>query len=163
MFHVKPMYKYNFSIAELTKSGTAAKLGMPNTPTASDVANMWELIETCLQPAREKYGAPIRITSGFRSKEVNRVVGGSTMSQHCTGEAADMVGLNNTPQQLKEIARACLDVAAFDQLILETNSKGVSWVHISHKARGTQRREVLIYTHGRYSRVTVAEFLNAIE
>ena len=78
----------NFSLNELTKSDTATRHDIDNTPTMQVIENLQDLVDNVLQPLREKFG-PIVVTSGYRSPAVNTKIGGSTTSDHCHGYAAD--------------------------------------------------------------------------
>lgn len=79
-----------FTIKELSHSDTAVARGIDNTPTGEAVHNLTELVENVLDPLREKYGKPIRVSSGYRSAVLNRSVNGATSSQHRLGQAADI-------------------------------------------------------------------------
>ena len=76
-----------FTVDEMCKTNT----GLANVPTKEESDNLVFLIEKLLDPARQKLGLPIKISSGFRSQAVNRRVGGVFNSQHTKGEAADAV------------------------------------------------------------------------
>ena len=82
-----------FSLGELTHSDTAVSLGIDNTATAEAVPLMVELIDRVLDPIREHWGLPIRVTSGYRSPELNEEVGGVEESWHMQGCAADITAL----------------------------------------------------------------------
>ena len=111
--------------------------GIDNTPTGEAVHNLTELVENVLDPLREKYGKPIRVSSGYRSAVLNRSVNGATSSQHRLGQAADItVGSKEGNRRLFEIIRKELP---FDQLIDE---KDFSWVHVSFR-KGKNRKQVL--------------------
>lgn len=112
-------------------------MGIDNYPTAEAIHNLTKLVENVLDPLREKYGKPIRISSGYRSAILNRSVNGATSSQHRLGEAADItVGSKEENRKLFEIIRLELP---FDQLIDE---KDFSWVHVSFR-EGRNRKQVL--------------------
>ena len=124
-----------FTIKELSRSSTAEKLGIDNTPTPEIRAKLNILI-SALDKIREQYGKPIFVTSGYRCPELNKAVGGVNSSQHVKGEAADLVGRNdNETRKIFETAKA---LGNFDQLLYEKNSKGNIWVHISYKASGNR-------------------------
>ena len=78
----------NFSLQELTKSDTAIRHDIDNTPSLQVIDNLQDLVDNVLQPLREKFG-PVVVTSGYRSPAVNTKIGGSTTSDHCHGYAAD--------------------------------------------------------------------------
>lgn len=126
-----------FSIEELTRSATAQAHGIDNTPTPGIRANLDALVRNVLDPLREAWGAPITVTSGYRSPQLNKAVGGATGSQHMLGEAADIsVGSKADNRRLFDLVQK-LELP-FDQLIDE---KGFQWIHISYGSR--RRRQVL--------------------
>ena len=55
-----------FTISELTRSATAAREGIDNSPPQAAVDNMKRLINTVLNPARQQLKAPIYVNSGYR-------------------------------------------------------------------------------------------------
>lgn len=129
-----------FTMNELTASATAKRLGIPNVPTLREAENLRLLVENVLDPLREAWGAPIIVTSGYRSKLLNETVGGAANSQHTTGMAADIRTLSDLPQdneRLFDLARR-MDLP-FDQLIDEYR---YNWVHISY-SRYSMRKQVL--------------------
>ena len=131
-----------FTIKELSNSQTAKKLGIDNTPTPEIRVKLNTLI-SALDKIREQYGKPITVTSGYRCPELNRAVGGAAnpdgtpKSQHCKGEAADIVGENKT--ETKKIFDIAKELGNYDQLLFETNKGGSVWVHISYKATGNRK------------------------
>ena len=123
----------NFSLQELTKSDSAIRHGIDNKPPAEVIANLQNLVDNVLQPLRDKFGA-IAVTSGYRSPELNRKIGGSTTSHHCHGFAADfeVLGMDN-----RELAIYIRDNLKFTQLILEFYTHGIpdsGWVHCAFDA-----------------------------
>ena len=126
----------NFSLAELTKTNVRQ---FDNTPSMQVIENLQVLVDNVLQPIRNKFGQ-VTVTSGYRSPEVNKAIGGSATSDHCFGFAADfeVAGVDN-----KELARWVADNLKFKQLILEFYTKGVpdsGWVHVSYdKTNLTQK------------------------
>ena len=122
-----------FTIAELTRTNHSEN----NIPDAEEVNNLATLVERVLDPAREEFGEPIKVTSGFRSQEVNRLVGGAKSSQHCKGQAADLTCSDN-----KKLFRILAEME-FDQLIYEFGDENQpSWVHVSY-VLGANRNEIL--------------------
>tara|TARA_R100000995_G_scaffold65050_1_gene34107 strand:- start:1297 stop:1731 length:435 start_codon:yes stop_codon:yes gene_type:complete len=114
----------NFTLEELTASGTAARLGINNTPNAVEISNLRRLAYM-LQELRDMFDAPIFINSGFRNKELNQAVGSSSSSQHLKACAADIRVSGYTP---REAVRKIIDSGiSYDQVICEYDS----WVHIS--------------------------------
>ena len=131
----------NFSLQELTKSETAIRKGIDNTPDDVIISNLTTLCNMVLQKVRDCHGSVI-ITSAYRSSELNKAIGGSTTSDHCKGCAADfeVPGLDN-----KELARWIIDNLTFKQLILEFYEEGnpnSGWVHCSFE-EGENNNQVL--------------------
>ena len=103
----------NFSLKEMLVTST----GIPNVPTDKEIDNMKTLAVKILQPLREYMNRPIIVTSGYRSYDVNKRVGGSKTSQHCKGEAADITAGTRTLNKIMyEFIRDNLE---YDQLIIE--------------------------------------------
>ena len=123
----------NFSLNELTKSETGSRNGIFNTPSALVIEKLQALTDNILQPLRDKFG-PVIVTSGYRSPEVNKAIGGSTTSHHCFGYAADfeVLGMDN-----RELALYIRDNLKYTQLILEFYQSGIAdsgWCHCSYDA-----------------------------
>jgi zinc D-Ala-D-Ala carboxypeptidase len=112
----------NFTLSEMTKSETALRFGMDNTPTSSEIENLRILCENVLQPVRNYYGMGVKVNSGFRHPLVNAKVNGSATSDHCKGFAADIEipGIANA-----DLAEWIKDNCEFRQLILEFYTVGV--------------------------------------
>jgi zinc D-Ala-D-Ala carboxypeptidase len=132
----------NFSMAEFTKSQTAERKGIDNTPQGEHLEAAKELFENVVQKVRDHFG-PTVINSGYRCPELNEAVGGSAKSQHCHGEAADIEvpGVANA-----DVANWIVDNLDFDQVILEFYKPGIpdsGWVHVSYKADGSNRKRPL--------------------
>ena len=126
-----------FTIKELCNSNTANSLKLDNTPNEEETNNLVQLVENILDPAREAWGKPIIVNSGFRNKELNSKVGGSKTSQHTLGQAADItVGNPTDNKKLFELIQKL--ALPFDQLIDEYNYK---WVHVSYGPKN--RRQIL--------------------
>ena len=131
----------NFSLQELTKSDTAIRKSIDNTPSNEALSNLTTLCNMVLQKVRHSHGA-VTVTSGYRSPELNRAIGGSTTSDHCKGCAADfeVPGLDN-----KQLALWIIDNLTFKQLILEFYKDGQpnsGWVHCSFE-EGENNNQVL--------------------
>ena len=138
----------NFSLPELTKSDTALRLDMDNTPNAVQVENLKTLCEKVLQPVRDHFGKGVKVNSGFRHPQVNEAVGGSKTSDHCKGMAADIEipGVANG-----DLAQWIVDNLEFRQVILEFYTPGVSdsgWVHVSFNPEDN-KKQVLTATKQR--------------
>ena len=130
-----------FNLNEMTRSATAKRLGIDNTPDKQAERNLVALVEKVLDPLRKLYGKPIVVTSGYRSPALNRAVGGARASQHCTGEAADIRSLSDTREDNMELLRVLLGSGlVFDQIICEfPDGKGrPDWIHVSYKRIGNR-------------------------
>lgn len=151
----------NFVLSEFTKSATAERLGIDNTPQGEHLENLQNVVDNICQPVREHFDKPVIITSGYRSPELNEVIGGSSSSQHCKGEAVDfeIAGVSN-----KALAEWVSENCEYDQLILEfynpTEGENSGWVHASLRMDGNNRKQKLIaYKNGRSTRyVQVDDF-----
>jgi zinc D-Ala-D-Ala carboxypeptidase len=129
----------HLSLSEVIRSESAKRNGISNMPTPEHIENFKILAAKVFEPIREHFGVPIRISSGYRSKELNKCVGGSSTSQHSSGEAID-IDQDYTTITNKQVFEYIKDNLTFDQLI---NEFDYSWVHVSYKANGKQRGEVL--------------------
>lgn len=127
----------NFSFSEFQRSPRAAEAGINNIiPTRAISLAVRELVETVLQPLRDRMGTPIIVNSGYRCPALNKLVNGAKNSQHMKGEAADIRSPFYRPV---DIARVILqDELPFDQVILYNG-----FVHVSHRHGGPQRGRVL--------------------
>ena len=92
-----------FTLRELTKSPTADRLKIDNTPDEKTKKNLIELVDTVLDPLREAYGHPIIVTSGYRCPKLNSAVGGVKNSQHVLGQAADIRSVSDSVKDNKAI------------------------------------------------------------
>ena len=106
----------NFSLLELTKSQTAERKGIDNTPSGDHQDNLKKLCENVLQPVRDHFEQVVSVSSGYRSPELCTAIGSKITSQHARGEAADfeIFGVSN-----KELADWIHYNTNYDQLILE--------------------------------------------
>ena len=128
----------NFTLAEFTKSQTATRRGIDNTPEGEHLEAAKELFENVVQAVRDHFGLTV-INSGYRGPELNEAVGGSAKSQHCNGEAVDIECPGNSNY---DVAKWIEDNLDFDQLILEFYTPGIpdsGWVHVSYKPEGNRK------------------------
>lgn len=142
----------NFTIAEMVQSSTADRLKISNNPPASVRVHLTETITLleCIRAEWEEYceryslGTPaIRISSGYRSPELNKAVGGVKNSAHVEGYAADLQPVNGKQDEFEKFFATEFSHMgyAFDQIIIE-KSKTSRWVHVGYKrADGKQRRQ----------------------
>ena len=132
----------NFTLKELTKSDTATRLGIDNTPDDATIENLKLLCEMVLQPVREYFGKSVTVNSGYRSPESNAAVGGSKTSDHCKGQAAD-IEIDGLPNP--ELAQWIMDNLDYTQLILEFYTQGQpnsGWVHVSYDPNNLKKQEL---------------------
>jgi hypothetical protein len=135
----------HLSLSEVTRSETAKRKGISNTPSSEHLENFKVLAENVFEKARTHFGVPIHISSGYRSKELNDAIGGSQTSQHSKGEAIDidMDGSSSGVSNL-DIFKFIKDNLIFDQLIAEFPKKGnPDWVHVSY-SEGKNRKQILV-------------------
>lgn len=142
----------NFTIAEMVQSNTADRLKISNNPPASVRVHLTETITLleCIRAEWEEYceryslGTPaIRISSGYRSPELNKAVGGVKNSAHVEGYAADLQPVNGNQDEFEKFFATEFSHMgyAYDQIIIE-KSKTSRWVHVGYKrADGKQRRQ----------------------
>lgn len=140
----------HFTVQELIRSEAAIRYGIDNVPSAEVLENLRMLADR-LERVRDVLGAPVRITSGYRSPELNARIKGSKTSKHMLGLAADIEcpGWGN-PKRVFEKLAANRDTLQFDQLILEFPPDG--WVHFGIAESGVQRGELLVYQGNGYER-----------
>ena len=145
----------NFTINELCYSGTALRLGIDNKPTKEGIYKLTLLATSLLQSIRDKIGA-LRVTSGYRSIQLNTAIGGSANSQHCRYEAVDLKYFKKGQMDNLMIYQALIDLDLdFDQCILEfgNGSKYIdptspSWVHLSWKLSDNRKEVLVAYKDG---------------
>jgi len=134
----------NLSLLEVTKSNTAKRLGIDNTPDEWATANLKEIAENVFQPLREAFKCPIYVSSGYRSADLNTAIGGSVRSQHVEGRALDLDADVFGRCKNGDIFRWILNNVTFDQLIWEFgNEDNPDWVHVSYVHDGVNRGRCL--------------------
>lgn len=115
----------HFWLSEFTDSQTAARKGIDNTPSVEIVSEL-KRTAMCMEFVRTLLNAPISVSSGYRSRALNRAVGGMYNSQHITGQAVDF-----TCRQFGSVRDVYNAIKSsgihYDQLIIEFGQ----WVHIS--------------------------------
>ncbi len=142
----------NFTLLELTKSNTATRLGISNTPDKEGIHKLRLLATELLQPLRNAVG-PLRVTSGYRSESLNKAIGGSNNSQHTKCEAVDLQFVKRGKMDNMKIFNAIINHALeFDQCILEfggataeKDSDNPDWIHLSWKVTENRRQILVAY------------------
>ena len=133
----------HLELAELIRSESAKRNGISNMPTHEHIENLKKLAEKVFEPIRNHFCKPIRISSGYRSVALNKIIKGAQTSQHSTGEAID-IDMDGTDITNKEIFDYIKNNLSFDQLIWEFGTdNSPDWVHVSYESSGKQRKEIL--------------------
>ena len=137
------MISKHISEKEATKSVTALRLGIDNTPNGDSISNMKLVAEMVFEPLRQWVGGPIKINSFYRSPALNEAIGGSPKSQHCQGRAMDIDDVygHKTNKEMFDWIKNNLD---FDQMIYEFgNEENPDWVHVSYVSEDKNRNRIL--------------------
>jgi len=133
-----------FTIAELTRSATAQRYNLDNTPPEIAKQKLLLLIENTLDPVRALYGKPITVTSGYRSPAVNAKAGGAAASSHMTGEAADIQVGGGTKEAVWALYTLIKkSKIPYSKMIFEVNKRGSYWVHISYVMNSVTRTPMI--------------------
>ena len=133
----------HISYKEATKSITAIRLGIDNTPFEYELGNMKAVAENIFEPLRKWVGGAIKVTSFFRSTKLNEAIGGSARSQHCEGRAIDIDDVygHKTNAEMFDYIKNNLD---FDQLIWEFGTEqNPDWLHVSYVSPERNRGRIL--------------------
>jgi hypothetical protein len=140
----------HLSLKEVIKSNTATRRGISNQPTQQHLQNLLIVAKEIFEPIRVHFNEPIYVSSGYRSRELNKAVGGSKSSDHCKGFALDLdQDYRNTEVSNQDIFEFIRDNLCFKQLINENN---YSWIHVSFDAKNL-KQEVLELKNGKYIRL----------
>lgn len=134
----------HFKLEEFTRSATAEKFNIDNTPNDYVIYNLDKLVVNVLDPLREAFGSPIKVTSGYRSYLLNKMVGGVKNSQHMSGKAADIVPIGKSFDEFIKFVEEWIKDKEFDQCILESKGKS-RWIHISYN-EGHNRKKIFSIT-----------------
>ena len=126
----------NFLLAEFVYSKTAIDNWIDNNPDEIVIENLKLLCDKVLQPLRDKLGVAILISSGYRCRELNSLIGGAVNSQHMSGKAADII---IPGKKLFEVYQLLNNEFDFDQVIYEMGR----WIHVSYNGN-SNRNEALI-------------------
>ena len=135
----------NLSLKECVRSGTADRLGINNVPDDEWVIeNLKQVAERIFQPCREHFGSPLYVSSGYRSPELNRAIGGAKRSQHMEGRALDLDGDVYGSPSNAEIFDYIRKNLEFDQIVWEFGDEdNPDWVHVSYVYGGNNRGRCL--------------------
>tara|TARA_R100000426_G_scaffold85702_1_gene65950 strand:- start:6 stop:470 length:465 start_codon:yes stop_codon:yes gene_type:complete len=137
------MISKHISEKEATKSITALRLGIDNTPNGDAISNMKELADKVFEPLRAWVGGAIKVNSFYRSPALNEAIGGSSRSQHCKGQAIDIDDVYGHKTNAEMFA-FIKDELCFDQMIWEFgNEDNPDWVHVSYVSEEKNRNRIL--------------------
>ena len=132
----------HFDLEEICQSSVAIKLGITNLPQKEEyLTSLKYICINILEPVRARYGAPIKVTSGYRSCSLNAAINGAANSQHCLGQAVDIMGQSPLDTVLLYVYLRCTN---FDQLILELKGNA-TWVHVSCKPNAVYNRHMCLF------------------
>lgn len=134
----------HLNLAEVTRSDTAKRNGIDNTPTAEHLENFKLLAEKVFEPIRLHFKTPIFISSGYRSKALNDFIKGSPNSQHCKGQAIDIdMDASNSGVTNKMIFDFIVSRLEWDQVIWEFGTDvNPDWVHVSYVKTGNRKQKL---------------------
>ena len=129
----------NLLLSECIRSESAKRRGVSNMPTPAHIENLKYVAEKIFQPVRDHFKVPIRISSGYRSRELNAIIGGSNTSFHSGGNALDLDNDNTsiTNKQIFDFIRKNLE---YTELINEFN---YAWVHVAIVKGREKEKETL--------------------
>lgn len=141
----------NFNYYEMINSTTAKKYNIDNNCPSSLIDNLQKTAEM-MQSIRDFYGKGITITSGYRCPKLNTKIGGSKTSAHTQGNAVDTKPADCNMKDYQKKVLEWAKINNFDQIIIEKPDKNgiASWIHIGRINNGKQRKQILIYTGGKY-------------
>ena len=140
---MRPRRPKDLSPAGLCTSERAKDLHIANVPDFEDITKLLYLCENILDPLREAWGKPLKVTSAFRTPALNTAIGGAKNSQHmCTGMEAAVDLDPGDLEQVKALAAVAKKTIFFDQLIIESVGSG-SWLHVSTRMGGKNRLQCL--------------------
>ena len=149
----------HFTLGELTKSRYAEVYNIPSHVAIENLKRVCEWLEELRRRYNQRYvlrsvsppklggekdtEEPIIISSGYRSQELNKKVGGSPTSNHLTGCAVDIrvYGV----EQAMRYAVILMDYADetkqdYDELLIERNRSGGYWLHFAVRPKDNRRK-----------------------
>ena len=140
----------HFKLEEMTKSMTATRKGIDNSPGAGDIKNLENVCYEILEPVRAHFDLPIMVSSGYRSEALCEAIGSKKTSQHAKGQACDFE-INGVPNI--KVAYWLTNNVDFDQCILEfykPDDGQAGWIHASYNEKGANRKQILTFDGKRY-------------
>lgn len=149
-----------FTLRELTRSATATRLGIDNTPSDEIIDNLQLLCDKILDPLRKRWGAGVRVSSGYRCPRLNRMVGGAKGSMHMNGLAADITSLYDNSYMNRCLLISLLHSnLPFDKVIIEKPDVMMhpDWIHVQYAKTDKPRRIVRVFDGSGYRPLTTEE------
>lgn len=138
----------NFTLQELVSSATGTKYGIKNTPNAEQLQNLKNLAVNILQPIRDAWGAPIKVSSGFRCPALNKKVKGAANSDHIFGAAADIHTVADTIAENKKLWDVIIKLKNEGKIKCRQiiNEYNYNWIHVSinHKKNSYKNNQILV-------------------
>jgi hypothetical protein len=135
----------HLDLSEIIRSESAKRNGISNMPTPEHIENLKALAIKIFEPIRNHFKVPIRVSSGYRSKELNTFIKGSLSSQHCKGQAIDL-DMDGTSITNRHVFDFVKDNLPFDQLIYEFgDDDNPDWVHVSYNRHGSRGQVLKAY------------------
>lgn len=125
-----------FKLEEFTRSSTAKKLKIDNTPSDEVIRNIEYGVQMVLDPLRRMLQTPITITSGYRCSELNKAVGGVSNSWHTKGNAADIRVKDE--EEAKAIFQVLKTLPSVDTVLFEHSANSI-WMHVQWDMERTPR------------------------
>ena len=140
----------HFTLEEMTKSMTATRKGIDNTPGAGEIKSLGDLCYEVLEPLRAHFDLPVTVSSGYRSEALCEAIGSKKTSQHALGCAIDFE-INGVPNI--KVAYWLTNNVDFDQCILEyykPKDGSAGWIHVSYNEKGSNRKQILTFDGKKY-------------
>lgn len=125
-----------FTLEEFTRSSTAKRLKIDNTPSDEVIRNIEYGVQMVLDPLRRMLQTPITITSGYRCSALNKAVGGVSNSWHTKGNAADIRVKNE--EEAKAIFQVLKTLPSVDTVLFEHSANSI-WMHVQWDMERTPR------------------------
>lgn len=146
----------HFTLAEMTRSSTAQRMGLDNKPTPKALEQL-KRTAAMLERVRALLGAPVIVTSGYRGPVVNRAVGGATSSDHMQGQAADIVAPKfGAPYDVAKALVPHINALGIGQIIYEVSGKS-HWVHLSTRVPDKVHNRVITIAVGKGAQLGIQQ------
>ena len=141
----------HFTLKEMTKSMTAQRRGIDNTPGAGEIKSLGDLCYEVLEPLRAHFSKPVTITSGYRSEALCEAIGSKKTSQHAKGQAVDLEIFGVPNIQTAYWLPSNVDFAHLLMDYYDKDDPAGGWVHISYHESDSNRKQVLTLDSKKYT------------